>query len=136
MKTKLYSFLASIIFIPVAILGQFFGRYVGIFLAWFNSAFTFFSMPQFFNSITIGFVSGAFAGWVSAKAVMAMNKNFDFRFAIALPVILVAFAFFGDIYGYLHKYGNFNLLILNLVREVSTIALYVITLKDEAKIVS
>jgi len=136
MKTKLYSFLASIIFIPVAILGQFFGRYVGIFLAWFNSAFTFFSMPQFFNSITIGFVSGAFAGWVSAKAVMAMNKNFDFRFAIALPVILVAFAFFGDIYGYLHKYENFNLLILNLVREVSTIALYVITLKDEAKIVS
>jgi len=136
MKTKLYSFLASIIFIPVAILGQFFGRYVGIFLAWFNSAFTFFSMPQFFNSITIGFVSGAFAGWISAKAVMAMNKNFDFRFAIALPVILVAFAFFGDIYGYLHKYENFNLLILNLVREVSTIALYVITLKDEAKIVS
>ena len=136
MKTKLYSFLASIIFIPVAILGQFFGRYVGIFLAWFNSAFTFFSMPQFFNSITIGFVSGAFAGWIAAKAVMAMNKNFDFRFAIALPVILVAFAFFGDIYGYLHKYPNFNLLILNLVREASTIGLYVITLKDEAKIVS
>ncbi len=136
MKVKLYSFLASIIFIPVALLGQFFGRYVGIFLAWFNSMFTFFSMPQFFNSITIGFVSGAFAGWISAKAVMKMNKNFDFRFAIALPVILIAFAFIGDIYGYFNKYGNFNLLLLNIIREASTITLYIMTLKDEAKIVS
>ena len=136
MKIKLFSFLASIIFIPVALLGQFFGRYVGIFLAWFNSMFTFFTMPQFFNSITIGFVSGAFAGWLSAKAVMKMNKNFDFRFAVTLPAILIAFALIGGVSGYLNKNGNFNLLLLNVVREISTISLYVITLKDEAKIVS
>jgi len=131
-KVKLYSFLASIIFIPVAVLGQYFGRFVGMFFAWFNSAFTFFYMPIIFSSITIGFVSGAFGGWLAAKAVMKMNKIFDFKWAIILPVISIIIALIGTIFGY-SKRDNFNIFAEHFVSNLSLIILYVMTLKDEGK---
>ena len=91
-------------------------------------------MPQIFNSITIGFVSGAFAGWIAAKAVMKMNKNFNFRYAISLPVIIILVTIIGDVSGYLNKHGNLNYLIRDLIREFCTIFLFIMTLRDEAKI--
>jgi len=131
-KVKLYSFLASIIFIPIAIIGQFFGRFVGIFFAWFNSAFTFFHMPIIFSTITIGFVSGAFGGWLSAKAVIKMNKIFDFKWAIILPAITVIIALIGNIFGYV-KRDSFYIFIEDFISNLSLIILYVMTLKDEGK---
>ena len=130
-KIKLYSFLASIIFIPAAVLGQYFGRFIGIFLAWFNSAFTFFTMPILFTSITIGFVSGAFGGWISAKVVMKMNKIFDFKWAIILPSITLAIALIGTLNGYFNKNDSFYLFVEHFVSNLSLIILYIMTLKDE-----
>jgi hypothetical protein len=130
-KIKLYSFLASIIFIPVAVLGQYFGRFIGIFLAWFNSVFTFFTMPILFTSITIGFVSGAFGGWISAKVVMKMNKIFDFKWAIILPSITLAIALIGTLNGYFNKNDSFYLFVEHFVSNLSLIILYIMTLKDE-----
>jgi hypothetical protein len=131
-KIKLYSFLASIIFIPIAMLGQFFGRFIGMFLAWFNSLFTFFSMPIIFSTITVGFVSGAFGGWIAAKAVMRMNRIFDFKWAIILPSITLVLALIGTLNGYFNKNDNFYLFAEHFISNLSLIILYVVTLKDEA----
>tara|TARA_Y100000816_G_C26009060_1_gene527517 strand:+ start:500 stop:1030 length:531 start_codon:yes stop_codon:yes gene_type:complete len=132
-KNKLYSFLASIIFIPIALFGQFFGGIIGMGLAWFNSLFTGFTMPQIFSFITTGFVAGAFAGWLAAKAVLKMNKHINYRYTVALPIIIMAIAILGDVSLFL-KYGKFNDFILRFVREVATISLFMMTIKDDTQI--
>lgn len=129
-KNKLYSFLASIIFIPIAFFGQFFGGIIGMGLAWFNALFTAFTMPQLFSFITTGFVAGAFAGWLAAKAVLKMNKHISYRYTVALPIIVMAIAIIGDVSMFL-KYAKFNDFILRLVREIATISLYMMTIKDD-----
>ena len=135
-KVKLFSFLASLIFIPVFMLGQLFGGFVGMFLAWFNSFFTGFNMPQLFSYITVGFVSGAFGGWIAAKAVMKMNKSFDMVNVCAIPVIIMVYSIIMDITDYANDLSTFYQFVQNIVRDGLTLALYITTLKDEAKIVS
>ena len=131
-KNKLYSFLASIVFIPIAALGQFFGSLIGLFLAWFNALFTAFTMPKIFSFITVGFVGGAFAGWLAAKAVLKMNKHIDFRYTVALPILVIALALIGDFYSF-SKSFDFYLLVQRLIREGATIVLYIMTIKDDTE---
>ena len=87
-------------------------------------------MPLIFSNITVGFVSGAFGGWLAAKAVIKMNKIFDFKWAIILPVISITIALIGTVFGYL-KRDNFNIFVENFISNFSLIVLYIMTLKDE-----
>ena len=64
MKVKLISFLISLIFIPLAILGQFLGLYVGKLLYFIYEKVMFLNIPSFISDIAPAVISGAIAGYI------------------------------------------------------------------------
>ena len=64
MKVKLISFLISLIFIPVAILGQFLGLYLGKLLYFIYEKVMFLNIPSFISDIAPAVISGAIAGYI------------------------------------------------------------------------
>ncbi len=69
MKIKVYSLLVSLVFIPVAILGQFLGLYLGKILYFIYDSVMSLRLPDFFADILPAVVSGVIAGYVSALIV-------------------------------------------------------------------
>ena len=129
MRIKVYSLLISIIFIPVAILGQFLGLYLGKFLYFIYDSVMSLRLPDFFADILPAVVSGVIAGFVSALIVTKIYKNYNFLFAIILPFAVILFAFIGDIL-LANDVGWSTESIGVLLREVVTIGTYYYLLKD------
>ena len=129
MRIKVYSLLISIIFIPVAILGQFLGLYLGKFLYFIYDSVMSLRLPDFFADILPAVVSGVIAGYVSALIVTKIYKNYNFLFAIILPFAVILFAFIGDIL-LANDVGWSTESIGVLLREVVTIGAYYYLLKD------
>ncbi len=129
MKIKVYSLLVSLVFIPVAILGQFLGLYLGKFLYFIYDSVMSLRLPDFFADILPAVVSGVIAGYVSALIVTKIYKNYNFLFAIILPFAVILFAFIGDIL-LANDVGWSTESIGVLLREVVTIGAYYYLLKD------
>tara|TARA_B100000929_G_C15338791_1_gene363396 strand:- start:254 stop:658 length:405 start_codon:yes stop_codon:yes gene_type:complete len=129
MKIKVYSLLVSLVFIPVAILGQFLGFYLGKFLYFIYDSVMSLRLPDFFADILPAVVSGVIAGYVSALIVTKIYKNYNFLFAIILPFAVILFAFIGDIL-LANDVGWSTESIGVLLREVVTIGAYYYLLKD------
>jgi len=129
MKIKVYSLLVSLVFIPVAILGQFLGFYLGKFLYFIYDSVMSLRLPDFFADILPAVVSGVIAGFVSALIVTKIYKNYNFLFAIILPFAVILFAFIGDIL-LANDVGWSTESIGVLLREVVTIGAYYYLLKE------
>ena len=129
MKIKVYSLLVSLVFIPVAILGQFLGLYLGKILYFIYDSVMSLRLPDFFADILPAVVSGVIAGFVSALIVTKIYKNYNFLFAIILPFAVILFAFIGDIL-LANDVGWSTESIGVLLREVVTIGAYYYLLKD------
>ena len=130
MKIKVYSLLVSLVFIPVAILGQFLGLYLGKFLYFIYDSVMSLRLPDFFADILPAVVSGVIAGSVSALIVAKIYKNYNFLFAIILPFAIILFAFIGDIL-LANDVGWSTESIGVLLREIVTIGAYYYFLKDK-----
>ena len=129
MKIKVYSLVVSLVFVPVAILGQFLGLYLGKFLYFIYDSVMSLRLPDFFADILPAVVSGVIAGYVSALIVTKIYKNYNFIFAMILPFAVILFAFIGDIL-LANDVGWSTESIGVLLREVVTIGAYYYLLKE------
>ena len=130
MKIKVYSLLVSLVFIPVAILGQFLGLYLGKILYFIYEGVMSLRLPDFIADTGPTVVSGVIAGYVSALIVTKIYKNYNLLFATILPLAVILFSFIGDIL--LAADANWSIeSIGSLLREVATIAAYYYFLKDK-----
>jgi|TARA_B110000971_G_C19591109_1_gene311815 hypothetical protein len=129
MKIKLYSLLVSIIFIPVSILSQWIGLYLGKILYFIYDKFMGLRLPDIINDTGPTVLSGLFAAYVSALAVTKIYKNYNLLFVSILPFAVIAFAFIGDI-SIATKSNWSSESIGMLIREIVTIGAYYYFLKD------
>ena len=130
MKIKVYSLLVSLVFIPVAILSQWIGLYIGKILYFIYDSVMSLRLPDFFADILPAVVSGVIAGYVSALIVTKIYKNYNLLFATILPFAVILFSFIGDIF--LAADANWSTeSIGSLLREAVTIAVYYYLLKDK-----
>jgi len=130
MKIKVYSLLVSLVFIPVAILGQFLGLYLGKILYFIYEGVTSLRLPDFIADTGSAIVSGVIAGYFLALIVTKIYNNYNLLFATILPLVVILFSFIGDIL--LTADANWSTeSIGSLLREVATIAAYYYFLKDK-----
>ena len=123
MKNKIISVAVSLVFIPVALLGQILGTYIGSFFAWFNQSISWFSIPEFMQAITTGLVGGFVAGMLSASVVYKVYKNVNVKFATIIPSIVIIIAFFGDTMTAIN-YSFDKIYLEHVVRNIFTIVIY------------
>ena len=130
MKIKIYSILVSIVFIPVAILGQFLGLYLGKIIYFIYVKVMFLNMPDILIDTAPAIISGFIAGFVSALIVSKIYKNYNLLFVMMLPFAVILFSFIGDI---LRAAGaNWSIETIGLLlREVATISIYYLFLKNK-----
>ena len=94
MKRILLSIIISIIFIPLALIGQAIGIFIGpiaasIFEAWFAAAFIVELIPYA--------MGGYFGGYISALAVSKIYKSFHLIAAMIIPSTTIALSLSGNI---------------------------------------
>lgn len=130
MKIKIYSLVVSLIFIPVAILGQFLGSYLGYFLYFIYDKIMFLNLPVFMLETAPLIISGIVAGSASAFSVSKLYKSYDLIFVTIIPLIIVLIAFLGDL-SLLAKEGLGLKSISPILRELATISIYYYLLKDK-----
>ena len=129
MKIKVYSLLVSLVFIPVAILGQFLGLYLGKILYFIYEKVMSLRMPDFITDTAPAIISGVIAGYVSALVVAKIYKNYNLLFVTILPLAVILFSFIGDISLAVDASWSSES-ISSLLREVVTIGTYYYFLKD------
>jgi len=130
MKIKIYSLVVSLIFIPVAILGQFLGSYLGYFLYFIYDKIMFLNLPVFMLETAPLIISGIVAGSASAFSVSKLYKSYDLIFATIIPLIIVLIALLGN-FTLLTKEGLGFKSISHILRELATISIYYYFLKNK-----
>jgi hypothetical protein len=129
MKTKFYSLLVSIVFVPVTVLSQWIGLYLGKILYFIYDNLMGLRLPDFINDTGPTVFSGLIAAYISALAVTKIYKNYNLLFVSILPFAVIAFAFIGDIL--LATDSNWSSESIGmLIREIVTIGAYYYFLKD------
>ena len=91
------SLAVSLIFIPLALLGQIGGNVIGNLLVWFNDYIAWWNFPNFIKIITSSFISGFVAGYFSAFIILKIYKKVIVNTATILPAALIIFAVLGDL---------------------------------------
>jgi hypothetical protein len=128
-KEHAITFLVSLIFFPVSILGQLLGGLVGEFFVYYNNTFSMFSIPSVVAIVSSHFISGYIAGYSSGFVINKIYKKSIIKTALAFPVMIMSFAILGDI-SYAFKNG-FDLEFLgHIIRNPVTILIYWKTLND------
>ena len=130
MKIKFYSVLVSIIFIPVSILSQWLGFYIGEVLYYIYDKVMGLSLPDFIINTGPTVISGLIAGYVSALAVTKIYKNYDIIFVTILPFITILLVLIGDI-SFANEAGWNSKSIGVIIREILTIYFYYYLLKEK-----
>ena len=127
-SNHLISLAVSLIFIPLALLGQIGGNVIGNLLVWFNDYIAWWNFPNFIKIITSSFISGFVAGYFSAFIILKIYKKVIVNTATILPAVLIVFAVLGDL-SFVVKNG-FDLDTLgHFIRNGLTIYIYYSTLK-------
>ena len=130
MKVKFFSILVSIVFIPVAMLGQYLGFYLGKILYFIYERIMFLNMPDFLISMAPVVISGFIAGYVAAKAVQFIYKNYSINFCLIIPGLLILASLAGTLLN--PESSKTTLEIISVVlREIVTLSLFYVTLKSE-----
>jgi hypothetical protein len=128
-KEHAITFLVSLIFFPVSILGQLLGGLVGEFFVYYNNTFSMFSIPSVVAIVSSHFISGYIAGYSSGFVINKIYKKSIIKTALVFPVMIMSFAILGDI-SYAFKNG-FDLQFLgHIIRNPVTIFIYWKTLND------
>ena len=130
MKIKIYSLVVSLVFIPVAVLGQFLGSYLGYFLYFIYDKIMFLNLPVFIYETAPLIISGIVAGSASAFSVSKLYKSYDLIFATIIPLIIVLIALLGN-FTFLTKEGLGFKSISPILRELATISIYYYFLKNK-----
>ena len=127
--THIISLLVSLIFVPVALLGQVGGNIIGGFFVWFNNWIIWWDIPNFIKVVTGTIIAGYVAGYFSAFVIFKIYKKIIVNTATILPAALIIFAVLGDL-----SFAIQNSLDLNtfghFIRNGLTIFIYYKMLKD------
>ena len=128
-KTHIISLLVSLIFFPVALLGQVGGNIIGGFFVWFNSWIAWWGIPNFITVLTGAFIAGWVAGYFSAFVIFKIYKKIIVNTATILPAALIIFAVLGDLSFAIQNSLDLNTL-GHFIRNGLTIFVYYKMLKD------
>lgn len=125
----LLTILASLLFFPLAFLGQIGGNLAGEFFVWFNNYFSYFGIPKIISIVVVAFMAGYIAGYFSAYIIKKVYKNLNLICAMIFPILLIGAAMIGD-FLYAQKNG-FDLDYLgHVIRNPATIFYYYYFLFD------
>ena len=129
MKNKLLSILVSLVFLPIVVLAQYVGFYFGKILYFIYDNIMFLNMPQFLINITPLVISGFLAGYVAAKVVQLIYKNYNANFCLILPAIVIMISLLGTILNP-ESSKETSEIIGTVLREIVTFGFYLFTLKN------
>tara|TARA_B100001057_G_C22133976_1_gene675608 strand:- start:25 stop:432 length:408 start_codon:yes stop_codon:yes gene_type:complete len=129
MKIKFYSFLVSLIFIPIAALSQWAGLYLGKILYFIYDKVMSLRLPNFIFETGPTVVSGFIAGYISALVVTKIYKGYNLLFVTIVPFVFISFAFVGDILLALDTNWTSESVGV-IIREIATIGSYYYFLKE------
>jgi hypothetical protein len=126
MKRNLFSLIVSLVFIPIALIAQAVGHYIGFGIYWFIDNFSFLGLPQ--NVIDHGpyYVGGLMAGYFSALICKKSYKKFNFKYTIIIPSIIIFIAILGSVI------GNREEIFFTISRDVITILSFIYFLRNES----
>jgi len=130
MKIKLISLVVSLVFIPVAVLAQYIGLYLGKILYFIYEKIMFLNMPDFLIIIAPLVISGFLAGYLAAKAVQLIYKKYHLIFCLIIPVLLILASVTGNLLNPANSITSLELIGM-ILREVVTIVIFYVTLKSE-----
>ncbi len=128
-KGHAITFLVSLIFFPVSILGQLLGGLVGEFFVYYNNTFSIFSIPSVVAVVSSHFISGYIAGYSSGFVINKIYKKSIIKTALVFPVLIISLAILGDI-SYAFKNGVDLQLLGHIIRNPVTILIYWKTMND------
>lgn len=98
-KEKIYNLLISLVFIPVAAIGQYLGFLIGDLYVYFQQYIVWFGNFQFVINATPFIVSGLFAAWLSSylskKIFSKLNCEINLVYVMIIPVILILLSLSG-----------------------------------------
>jgi len=119
-KNKILSFLVSFVFIPLALIGQALGIFIGEYISviyenWGTAAFIVSLIPYI--------IGGVLGGYISAIVAKKIYKNIIFNYALILPIVIITAALIGTFIGGF----NFKEFLSNFL----LIASYFIVLKEK-----
>ena len=129
MKNKLSSILVSLVFLPIAVLTQYIGFYFGKILYFIYENIMFLNMPQFLINIAPLLISGFLAGYIAAKAVQLIYKNYNVNFCLIIPAIIIIISLLGTLLN-AESSKDLSEIIGTVLREIITFGLYLFTLKN------
>ena len=129
MKNKLLSILVSLVFLPIVVLAQYVGFYFGKILYFIYENIMFLNMPQFLINIAPLVISGFLAGYVAAKVVQLIYKNYNVNFCLILPAIVIIISLLGTILNP-ESSNETSEIIGTVLREIATFSIYLFTLKN------
>jgi len=129
MKNKLLSILVSLVFLPIVVLAQYVGFYFGKILYFIYDNIMFLNMPQFLINIAPLVISGFLAGYVAAKVVQLIYKNYNVNFCLILPAIVIMISLLGTILNP-ESSKETSEIIGTVLREIVTFGFYLFTLKN------
>ena len=95
-KNKILSFLVSFVFIPLALIGQALGIFIGEYISviyenWGTAAFIVSLIPYI--------IGGVLGGYISAVVAKKIYKNIIFNYALILPILVITAALLGNFIG-------------------------------------
>jgi len=126
MKNNILSILVSLVFIPIVIIAQAAGYYIGLIIYWFVNNFTFLGLPQDVIDHGPYYVAGLMAGYFSALLCKKIYKNFNFKYIIVIPSIVILIAILGSVT------GNREEIFFTISRDVITILSFIYFLRNES----
>ena len=129
MKNKLLSILVSLVFLPIVVLSQYVGFYFGKILYFIYENIMFLNMPQFLINIAPLVISGFLAGYVAAKVVQLIYKNYNVNFCLILPAIVIIISLLGTILNPENS-KEISEIIGTVLREIATFGFYLFILKN------
>ena len=130
MREKLISLLVSLIFIPIAVLAQYFGMLIGELWWYLVKNLSFVYIGEFIGALLVGMISGSIAGYVSSFCIQKIYNKFNINFVMIIPTLLIIMAVIGNILVYLQDNESFVDLLQQLIREAFTIFIFYHCLKN------
>ena len=131
-KEKIYNLLISLVFIPIAAIGQYLGFLIGDLYVYFQQYIVWFGNFQFVINATPFIVSGLFAAWISAylckKIFAKLNCEINLVYVMIIPVILILLSLSGTFM--VHFIKDFSTFFKLLLRDGFTLIFFYIFLKN------
>ena len=131
-KEKIYSLLISLVFIPVAVIGQNLGFLIGDLYTYAYNNFFWLNNFAFVINITPFIISGLIAAWLSAylckKIFAKFNCEINLVYLMIIPVILILLSLSGTFM--VHFIKDFSTFFKLLLRDGFTLIFFYIFLKN------